>query len=160
MPELPDRMRMGEKHLVPYFPPDEPLYRRIKPDSLSTGQLEADSVELPDMSTVRGGAGFGQPEDALWSDDGEFDGWGVCAFAVRDIPGPMQDRGMFTYTFKAVHRPHRRNYPHSEVQAFENGVHVDDARMELVNPHLHLRFREKLLRKTHVVLPPGEFYWR
>lgn len=76
----------------------------------------------------------------------------MCSFKVGDLPPEMKDAGVFLYGFKPVHRPYRHLYPHSEVQAFKDGVHVNEARMSEVSPDFHLRFRERLLRVTRIAL--------
>src|SRR2546428_3834144 len=117
MREPPERLMMRDRHPGPYFPPDENLFRRFSPDLWDGQELELDAVDLPDISCIRGK--YGRAEDALFSSSGHFDGWGVCSFQVQDIPPEMLDRGVFRYTFQPHHVPDRRNYPHSEVRAFE-----------------------------------------
>ena len=66
--------------------------------------------------------------------------WGVIGFCVGDIPARLLHMGVFTWTFGPRHVPLEENYPHSEVWAYENGMHVN-AKNRL-DPHLHLQWRK------------------
>jgi hypothetical protein len=141
-------MLQGSRKPDPDFAADESLYRRIRPDMYANGQIELDAVELPDMSVDRGK--YAQPE---WLLLGEHADWGVAGFRVKDIPARLVHLGTWAYTFEPRHVPHKRNYPHSEVWAFEDGAHIDGK--ERLDPILHLRWRHLLLRKIKVVIAPA-----
>jgi len=111
--------------------------------------IDIDAIELPDMSVIR--SKYGHPEWARLESDECID-WGVIGFCVGDIPARLLHMGVFTWTFGPRHVPLEENYPHSEVWAYENGMHVN-AKNRL-DPHLHLRWREILLRRIKTIIRP------
>jgi hypothetical protein len=135
------------------------MYRRFRPEDFDDddGRLELDVVELPDISVFRGK--FALPRDVLFSSTGQYDGWGVARFLAGRIPPSMMHQGVTTYIFEPRHVPYEDKYPHSEVWAFTGGVHIDKAAMHLLDPDFHLKFRERMLRVTDVVIRPGEYEW-
>ena len=152
--DLPKAMLTRERHPDPRFASTEMLYRRFPPSAWEGGEVTFDAVPLPDISVMRGK----YTHDARWvllpvrSDD-DFSDWGVASFHVEDIPAEMQHRGgVGAYTFKPVHRPEKRNYPHSEIQAFWGQQHLTDHRA--IPPEVHMRFREKLCRKLRALIHP------
>lgn len=160
-------MRQRPKHLLrndqdrerpvdPHFEKSERLYRRFMPDHWDGENLDIAAIQLPDISVNRGKY-CESSTDVIWSEDRRFDEWGVCSFIVGDVPCIYHQA--YTYSSDVVHKPERLNYPHSEVQAFENGLHVTRNLMESVSPEAHLRFREHLLRKTRIDVHPGEARW-
>jgi hypothetical protein len=102
----------------------------------------------------------------------EFHDWGVIGFQVRDIPAEMQHLGVHIYRFRPKHVPHKRNYPHSEVQAYyarsdspEVEEHIDQEflkkeqiqQLETLFPdELQLRWREQLRRKCRIIIQAYE----
>lgn len=153
MVELPPAMLKSGRGRDQEFAHDEYLYRRVPLQLWDDGEddIEVDAIELPDMSVVR--SKYGHPEWARLESD-EFLEWGVVGFTVGDIPAEMLHLGAFTWTFGARHVPLEKNYPHSEVQAYEEGKHVN-AKSRL-DPNLHLRWREKLLWKIRKIIRPYE----
>jgi hypothetical protein len=151
MADLPPGMYQGERHPVPQFHPEEYLYRRVPPDfweEHAARPIDIDAIELPDMSVGR--SRFAHPEWlrlATGADD-----WAVVGFKVEEIPPEKWIDGI-RYDFRAVHVPHARNYPHTEIQAFEheNDVHVD-GKTVLLPDRVHLEWRERLLRKIRIFL--------
>jgi hypothetical protein len=153
MVELPSAMRTESRLLDQQFDPGEYLYRRVPlehwedPDA----DIELDAIELPDMSVIR--SKYAHPEWARFEgDEYRYHDWGVVGFRVRDVPEELQHLGVFTWTFRPEHAPLKKNYPHSEVRAFENGVHVDASKK--LDNHLHLRWREQLARRLTKFLAP------
>lgn len=154
MPDLPSAMMKGDRSEDQVFASDEQLYRRV-PFVLwdeDDDDVDLDAIELPDMSVVRGK--YAHPEWARF-DRGEYHELGVIGFRVDAIPDGFLHLGVFTWLFRAVHVPHRRNYPHAEVQAFEDGVHVDGKTRDL-DPDAHLRWRELLFRQVKKIYRPRE----
>jgi hypothetical protein len=152
MPELPDGMMQKERQPVSEFHEEEYLYRRVPHEYWDEGaddpSIELDAIALPDMSVGR--SLFAHPEWLRLVEDAED--WAVVGFMVKHIP-PEQWKDGVQYVFRAVHAPDRRNYPHSEVQAFEEAtkLHVDGKKILL--PHrTHLDWRERLIRKVRVFL--------
>ncbi len=150
MPDLPSAMLRNGRPKDQDFRPDEYLYRRV-PLVLWAFDfaVDIDAIELPDMSVIRGK--YGHPEWARLESDECID-WGVIGFRVGDIPARLLHLGVFTWTFGPRHVPLEDNYPHSEVWAYENGIHVN-AKNRL-DPHLHLRWREMLLRRIKTIIRP------
>jgi hypothetical protein len=123
--------------------------------------MAVNAVSLPDLSVGR--SNFGHPEwlrvDMVEDAAGHkhpksYDGWGVIGFRVQDIPTERWVDGVWDYTFAPCHSPEEHNYPHSEVQCFQNGEHV--AALEKLPEEMHIRWRELLLRKTEVFLKPHQ----
>jgi len=92
---------------------------------------------------------------------------------MPELPEGMMQLGRHADdVFKPKHVPHKRNYSHSEVQAFharadlpENEEHIDQAflekekflRLETLFPEeLQLRWREQLRRKCLIVIKAYE----
>ncbi len=155
MPEIPDAMKERGRPLDDHFLPAEQLFRRVPPDLWDNGaeDFDIEAIELPDMSVVR--SKYGHPEWARF-DRGDYRDWGVIGFAVRDIPSQLIHLGVFVWTFSPHHDPERNNYPHSEIRAFENDRHIDMKLSERIDPILHLRWREQLLRNLDKVIRPHE----
>jgi hypothetical protein len=155
MPEIPDAMKERGRPVDDHFIAAEQLFRRVPPDLWNDGaeDFDIESIELPDMSVLRGK--YGHPEWARFN-RGKYTDWGVIGFAVRHIAPPLTHLGVFVWTFSPHHAPERNNYPHSEIRAFENGVHIDMKRSDRIDPHLHLRWRDYLLRHIDKVILPQQ----
>lgn len=148
MSETPEAMMTRERDRDPVFTRKERLFRRFPRKYTDGTRVEMDAIALPDMSVNR--EKYGPPEWLLLDDD--FEGWGVFAFAVADIPEGFLIEGVRMYSFKPVHCPQKRNYPHSEVRAYEDGEHIDSS--ERLPRDVQLRFRERLLWGVHVCIQP------
>ena len=151
MPELPTAMLRNGRSKDQDFRPDEYLYRRVPLVLWDFTGVDIDAIELPDMSVVR--SKYGHPEWARLESD-ECIHWGVIGFRVGDIPAKLLHLGVFTWTFGPRHVPLEENYPHSEVWAFENSTHV--SAKNRLDPQLHLRWREMLLRRIKTIIRPYE----
>ena len=156
MAELPPKMIHNGRPRDQDFAPDEILYRRVPTDLWDEDDeqdLDVDSIDLPDMSTVR--SKYAHPEWARF-DNGEYKhpDTGVIGFEVRHIPSPMTHLGTWTWTFSPRHVPLDTSFPHAEVWASENGNHIQArARIE---PAILLRWREQLFMKIKKFLEPFE----
>ena len=148
MADVPDEMMTKDRPPDPVFKEDELLFRRFSPDAPGRTSGLPDALELPDLSVNR--EKYGPPEWLLL--DEAFAGWGVLAFRVGDIPKELLDKGINVYTFAPRHVPLKYNYPHSEVWAFRDGVHIDARNEMLLDPDLHLRWRQILIWKTRLVI--------
>jgi len=166
MSELPDYMYQRERHPDQDFQPEEFLYRRVPKDTWDEGEMwedddiDLDCIEFPDMSVNRGK--YGGPESVRW-ERGSLHDWGVIGFRVKHIPERMPFQGAFIYSMRPVHRPLKRNYPHSEVQVFERSWegtegerHIGKQEMPGVTLEAQLEWRELLRRRCQIVLRPGE----
>lgn len=163
MPDLPEYMLQRERKVETVFPPEEHLYRRVPDwiwsDWVTDEDIELDAIEFPDMSVTR--ERFGPADSARWAPEGHVD-WGVIGFKVRDIPAEIPFQGSVFYRMRPVHKPLKRNYPHSEVQVFEakwespeQEIHVDKNTMAGVPCEAQQEWRELLRRKCRIVLRPG-----
>lgn len=154
MPDLPSAMMKGTRSEDQVFASDEPLYRRVPFELWDQDEdgLDLDAIELPDMSVMRGK--YAHPEWARF-DRGNYVDLGVVSFSVEDIPEPFMHLGVFNWSFRAEHVPLRRNYPHSEVRAYEDNVHVD-GKQRTLDPDAHLRWRELLFRKIKKIYEPRQ----
>jgi hypothetical protein len=150
MADVPDEMLTKERKLDRHFADTEELFRRFAPENLEGARIAVDAIELPDMSMNR--SKFG-PADWLLLDEG-FDGWGVFAVKVGDIPKELLHVGLFLYTFEPRHVPLKSNYPHSEIWAFVAGKHIDLKNEHLLDPNVHQRWRQLLVWKTRIAIQP------
>lgn len=146
--------------VVDKFSPEEFLFRRIPPDYWDDDEIELDNIDFPDMSVTR--ESLGPPTCARWVGEDYYD-WGVIGFKVEAIPTQIPYVGAFYYRLRAVHKPLKKNYPHSEVQAFEakwddptRELHLDKAALQGVSLEAQLEWREMLLRGCKIVLGPRE----
>lgn len=162
MPELPESMLQKDRVPDQNFAPEEHLYRRVRPDDWDDEEIELDAIDFPDMSVTR--QKYGKPDSARWVGADYLD-WGVIGFQVRDIPREIPFQGAVIYRMRPVHRPNKRNYPHSEVQVFEAPwdqqhleKHLDKASMPGVPREAQQEWRERLRRASRIVLRPGEDY--
>jgi hypothetical protein len=58
---------------------------------------------------------FSEPEDALFSETGEYNGLGVVYFTISDIPQRVTQTQGPPYVFFMCHEPEDLNYSHSEI---------------------------------------------
>jgi hypothetical protein len=159
MADLPVAMLKNGRQADQGFRPDEYLYRRVPLELWDDGDdpIEIDAIELPDMSVIRGK--YGHPEWARLQRDDYWE-WGVVGFEVRGIPPKLWHLGVFCWTFAPRHVPLHNNYPHSEVWAHESSPnsnverHIDAKRD--IDPDLHLRWREMLLRNIRKFIRPHQ----
>lgn len=152
MGEIPEAMMANGRQPDDHFDPDEDLYRRFSPEWLDGTTVDVAAIELPDMSVNR--SKYGLPEWTLLAEGCE--NWGVAAFKVSDFRQELLHLGEFEYAFEAMHRPHRRNYPHSEIWAYKDGEHIDLNHSDQLDPEPHLRWREQLAWRIRVVIQPTQ----
>jgi hypothetical protein len=96
----------------PVFSPQELLFRRYSSEHWVDGKFVAVGFKFPKQSVNR--ERFSQPEDVLFSDSGEFNGWGVLEFHVSDVPLHISfAQGLVSFFVK--HSPYDDNYAHSEI---------------------------------------------
>lgn len=155
MAEIPDAMMRKGRGADGSFNSGELLFRRVPLTLWEDGDdaIEIDAIELPDMSVLR--SKYGHAEWARLERD-DFAEWGVVSFAVENIPEELLHEGIFRWEFGPHHDPLHKNFPHTEVRAFENKVHVNMKLKDRLDPQLHLRWREQLLRKVRKEILPYE----
>ena len=146
----------------PVFAPDEPLYRRIKPqvllqaaglEGLDNAVLLSD-VGFPDFSVNRGK--YSNAEDVLQPNHAQC---GIVRFLAGDTPGPLTHPGErrgntppvpSTFEFRVEDDPIESNEAHAEVRTYQN-----NARSAVKPPPtLRVEFRELLRRRMAVVRAP------
>jgi hypothetical protein len=155
MPEVPADMMTFDREPDPIFDDMERLFRRFPPACFDRGGVSIAAIELPDMSVVR--EKYGRPEWLLL--DEEYLGWGVLYFLVRDIP-PNEEiiqSGFMSFSLEPRHVPLKKNYPHSEVSVFRDGVHIcrSNNNVDLLDPDFHLRWRERIVFASKVISAPS-----
>jgi hypothetical protein len=95
------------------FGDGELLYRRYRREDLVDGKIVDASFRFPRLSVNR--SKYSEPEDALFSEDGSFDGLGVLEVRVDVISIRLLDDSGAAFVFYPWHVPLDRNYSHSEV---------------------------------------------
>lgn len=127
---------------VPHFPLGESLYLRYGIEEFVDGQLALGAIRFPEMSVNRGS--LSEPEDALFSEDRRYDGLGVVAFKVADVPGRIDQENGPAYVFFLRHAPLEDNYSHSEICS------APEAQPESIRPPsntVKLKFRIELSKQ-------------
>jgi hypothetical protein len=155
MPDIPERMKANGREANPVFDPAEYLYRRFLPNE-DPDEIEIDMIEMPDMSCLR--ELYALPEHAIWHRECLYDGWGVLQVRVREVPHTVK-----SWSIRPAHTPRPDNYAHTDIRCHDatsgKEVHITDKNSELIDPDVHLQFREKMLEYTSVRLRPGDFNW-
>ncbi len=159
MSKPPLAMRSNGRHLAPHFEKDEYLFRRVPLDywdaPCDVRNLDVDAVQMPDLSVGR--SKFGHAEWVRFDvfNNHFFEDWGILGFEVQNVPTEQRKGGVDLFTFDVVHMPEDMDYPHSEIQAFKNGAHIDQQRTDELPEDIHLLWRERLLRKAVAIIKPG-----
>ncbi|MSQ97634.1 MAG: hypothetical protein EXR98_24220 [Gemmataceae bacterium] len=156
MSSPPVAMRANGRREDPNFHNEEYLFRRI-PTTLwddPAEELDVDAVQLPDISVER--SKYAHAEWARFDvlNDRYYDVWGIVAVQVQDIPPELWREGVFHFVFRVNHCPDDRNYPHAEIRAYENEVHVDQPGK--IPEDVDLAWRERLLRKLQTIIKPHQ----
>ena len=138
MPDKPDGMLQRDRQADQNFDSDEQLYRAFHPDALDGDEIALDSVELPDISTLR--SKFAQPQWAR-TVKSDWTGWGVWGIFIAKLPVELMSNGVSLCEIKVHHTPQRQNYPHTDVQAHREGRHLKDASEISEEMSLLIRYR-------------------
>jgi hypothetical protein len=107
-------MYRSGREAVPDFAGAELLYLRYMSQHFVQGQLLPEGIRSQLRQSVNRGR-FSEPEDALFSETGEYDGLGVVQFKVADIPARVDQPQGPAYVFFMRHEPVEENYSHSEI---------------------------------------------
>jgi len=91
----------------------ENLYRRYIKEHWVDNTFVSAGFRFPRPSINR--EKYSKPEDVIYSDDGQFDGWGVLEFRVEHIPLQLVDGAGKPFVFFPRHTPDEDNYAHSEI---------------------------------------------
>ena len=143
--ERPERMFRRGRPEVEYFSPDEMLFRRYRAQDWLSGGLSPLGFKFPGQSVNR--ASMGEPEDVLFSERGEFNGWGVLEFRTDDLPSSLDLPNVEVVKFFMTHVPLEDNYTHSEIHSAT--VSDRDEKRELPSSVKKL-FRAKLGQRMKV----------
>ncbi len=151
MGDLPrDMLQRGRPPDAEGFRDEEELFRAFEPEAWEGDRISIDAIGLPDLSVNWGKHG---PAEWLLLLDA-FAGCGVGSFKVADVPKKLEHLGVYLYTFDLAHEPTPNNYPHSIIRAWdEQGRHIQ--RPEGLDPHVHLRWRNRLRQRIHLRIRPG-----
>jgi hypothetical protein len=149
-------MRTNNRPQDPHFHADEYLFRRV-PTAIwddPGDELGIEAVQLPDISVGR--SKYGHAEWARFDVvNGRFyEEWGVVGVQVADIPHELWREGVFRFVFLPRHSPLEKDYPHSEICAFENERHINA--VDGIPEDVHLKWRERLLRELHTIIKPHQ----
>lgn len=107
-------MYRRDREVVPDFDGPELLYLRYSSQHFMRGQLTPDGIRSQLQQSVNRGR-FSEPDDALFSGTGRYDGFGVVEFRVSDIPPRVDQPEGPAYLFFMCHKPEDENYSHSEI---------------------------------------------
>ena len=152
----PAKMRANGRPEDPHFGADEYLFRRV-PTYIWDNPADdfgIEAVELPDISVSRSKYAHAEWVRFDVVNGHHFETWGVIGVQVGDIPHELWRDGVFHFEFRACHAPHKNDYPHSEIRAFENTQHVD--LLARLPEDIDLKWRERLLRKTKTIIKPHQ----
>ena len=109
-------MYRRDRGAVQEFHPDELLYMRYMREHFLDGELLPTAIRSQLKQSVNRSR-FSEAEDVLFSETGAFNGVGVVAFRVRDIPQRVEQPEGPTFVFFMRHEPEDTNYSHSEIWA-------------------------------------------
>lgn len=107
-------MYRRDREVVPDFAGSELLYLRYSIQHFLRGMLAPDGIRAQLKQSVNRGR-FSEPEDALFSETGDYNGLGVVEFRVSDIPPRVDQPQGPTFVFFMSHQPEEENYSHSEI---------------------------------------------
>jgi hypothetical protein len=112
MSSVKDRLKRNGRPEIQAFPPAERLYRRYRREDYVDNLFSNIGFRFPKQSVNR--SAFSIPRDVLFSEAGEYEGWGVLSFGVRDLPRnfPSEDPEV---DFFPKHQPLEINYAHTEI---------------------------------------------
>jgi len=132
---------MYQRHrpVLPDFDGGEPLYLRYGREDFVEGQLAPAAIRFPKTSVNRGS--LSEPEDALFAEDGKYNGMGVVQFEVSDIPDRIVQEQGPTYVFFMRQVPHSDNYSHSEIwsdHAIQTGNYREPSKTVKLKFRIHL----------------------
>jgi hypothetical protein len=141
---------------VRVFPPDELLYRSVRPEHWSADGLALRMawIEFPKMSVYC--ASLGNASDAI--DHEKRRSWGVVGFPAGDIPmslknAPTGNTPVRTFFFVLKHHPENGKESHCDILCL-NEEGVEEAPGAAI---VKSTFREALRRRAQAVIQPMGF---
>ena len=135
-------MYQRDRQVLPDFDGAELLYLRYCHGNFVKGQLAPAAIRFPKTSVNRGS--LSEPEDALFAEDGRYNGLGVVEFMVSDVPPRIEQEQGPDYVFFMRHVPYHDNYSHSEIWSGQ-AQRTDDFRAP--SKTVKLKFRIYLCKR-------------
>jgi hypothetical protein len=130
------------------FDADELLYRRYIREHLHNDKIVDAHFDFPRTSVNRGK--YSQPEDVLFSENGQFERWGVLEFPVSGIPAILQDAQGERFVCFPAHAPLDSNYGHTEIACERERQRGEPA---IPGPAARKKFRAMLSKQVRVRIP-------
>lgn len=148
--KTPDHLLKKGRAADPEFAPEELLFRRFNQDHFIDGLFTNIGLPFSRPPSVNREK-YSAAAEVLFSATGEFEGWGVLAFAVFELPEPIAISDQ-EYTLTPRHMPLEENYAHSEIWCIRGGAeeHVDAPKT------VKKFFRVQLSRRSRVVVPASK----
>jgi hypothetical protein len=155
MADLPERLYRRGRPDDQEFEPTEELYHRCKegstyedPAQPSAWRLKPSALRSPDFSVNR--QKYSQPEDVLLP---TYQGWGVAAFAVGDVPASISSPGQVGFEFRVEHVPEEENYAHSEIRTYRGERRI--LASSKVPDTVKSLFRQRLSERSRIIIHPA-----
>ena len=153
--DCPREMLQNGRPPDPDFAGDELLYHRCLKEWVDEDQKILPAyVHFPDQSVNR--SKYSRPWHVLVPDgakgSAEWIYWGIARTTVSAIPGPIETSGGVPYSFSVEHDPLQRNFGHSELSAYKNGIR--ERNKNKINELVKKRYRQLLSEQTRVILSP------
>lgn len=132
----------------PDFPDGELLYRRYKRADFENRELLPASFQFPRQSFNR--ERYSRAEDVLHKDcckGKSYEGWGVLACSVGDLPTPVDGVDGKQFCFSPMHKPSECCYAHVEIWC-----KLDDAVIEEPSRKVKEAFRVRLAQRMKILI--------
>lgn len=121
----PERMLRNGRPVDPVFATEELLFRRYIKEHWDNNRIVDAHFSFPKPSVNR--EKYSEPQDVLYSDDGQYNDWGVLEFSVNQVPKQLSDGEGRIYVFFPSHVPEEENYSHSEIWCERNAAPGQEA---------------------------------
>ena len=150
--DLPKEMLQNGRPPDSAFAGDELLYLRCMKDWVEDKKILPAYVHFPDQSVNR--SKYSRPWHVLLPDgakgSAEWIYWGIPRTTVSAIPGPIETAGGVSCSFGVEHDPLHRNFGHSELSAYKNGIR--ERNKKKINESVKKLYRQLLSEQTRVIL--------
>jgi len=108
-------MKRRSRPIDPEFLPAEKLFRRYQRTHIVDGVFTGVGLSFGDAPSVNRGK-YSEAGDVLFSETGEFAGWGALSWQVQQIPTSLPEPpAQHRFTIGPRHVPLEDNYAHSEI---------------------------------------------
>jgi hypothetical protein len=106
-------MYTRERREDPNFSPQELLYQRYRREHWTNGVFIGLGFRFPQQSVNRGK--YSEPRDVLFSETGQYAGYGVLQYEVRNVRVTQKNDDNETFNLYPKHVPLEDNYAHTEL---------------------------------------------